>query len=224
MKINMDDKTNFGWFYGTHKRVTRFALKNIPELANYKGLLEEFAQRPDFDEKGLFNNWHFFSPTLKKKNVDFNGKNNAFSKYKEHVENMLKGISEKNSDKYIEHAGRAIHFLQDMTQPQHTQKSFIFNKILHLRMHLAFEEFVKENQQDCFCEYIEKPFINRSYDDIFMENVNLSYKSELPLSNNRYIWERLGKNGINQAISSTKDFLTKLSTLIKSDQLELPFK
>ena len=223
METRISDRTNFGWFYGTHKRVTRFALRNLTELKPFKDALEEFAQRPDFDEKGTFNNWHFFSPIQRKSFLDFNNKENALAKYKDHVQKMLVAVDEKKQDLYIEHAGRALHYLQDMTQPQHTKKGFIFNKFFYLRTHLAFEGFVKKNQEDCFSEYTERMFKNKSYEDLFMENVELSSKSELPKMKNRYAWERLGRNGINQAIYSTREFLIKLNRLLEKDQYTLPF-
>lgn len=223
MEIRKVDTQNFGWFYGTHKRVTRLALKNLPDLKPYKIALEEFAQRPDFDEQGLFNNWHFFSPLQRKNFINLKFRDNAFVKYKDHVNKMLIAVDDKKTDLYIEHAGRAIHFLQDMTQPQHTQKGFIFNKLLNLKNHLAFEGYIKKNQHEIFSEYVEAPFMNKAYEDIFMENVGLSSKSELPTPKTRYAWERIGRNGINQAISSTREFLEKLNRITQPEQNELLF-
>jgi hypothetical protein len=225
MEVKIQDKQNFGWFIGTHKRVTRFALQDLPDLKPYQDNLEIFAQKPDFDETGHFNNSHYYSPLQQKKSfLDFNKKSNALAKYQEHVEQMLTSIQGKNTDLGIEHAGRALHFLQDMTQPQHTQKGLLFNKIYNLRLHLDFEHFVKKNQADCFRGYVERPFTNASFNDIFMENVRLSMNSTFPTRKTRFAWEYVGRDGINQAIHSTKEFLTKLSRLMaESPQLKFPF-
>lgn len=223
MDKSINNTLNFGWFYGTHKRVTRFALKKIPNLKQHQDQLEQFAQRPDFDEKGLFNNWHFYSPAQEKSFFDFDKKENAFAKYMGHVKTMLEGVKTNNISSYIEHAGRALHYLQDMTQPLHTQKGFVFNKILGLKLHMDFERFVKKNQEDCFGKYIDTPFPDKSFEDIFMDNVSFSIKSQLPTSKNRYAWEYIGRDGINQAIRSTKNFLEKLSNLIGEKQYNLPF-
>lgn len=220
-----DYSTNFGWFYGTHKRVTRFALKNLSNLKKHNDALEEFSQAPDFDETGFYNNWHFYAPDKKRSFMDYNGKNNALAKYKEHISKMLLAVDEMKEKVYIEHAGRAIHYLQDATQPLHAQKGFIFNKILYLKTHLAFEECVKKNQQECFSNYVEKPFTNKSFEQLFLDNIQLSAKSELPTGDKRYLWERIGRDGVNQAIISTREFLVKLNLLIdKNPQLKLPFK
>lgn len=220
-----DNGMNFGWFYGTHKRVTRFALRNLNNLKPHSDALEEFSQAPDFDEKGFFNNWHFYSPIKKRSFMDYDGKHNAFAKYKEHISQMLLAVDEKKEKVYIEHAGRAIHYLQDASQPLHAQKGFIFNKILYLKTHLAFEECVKKNQQECFSKYEEKPFTNRPFEQLFLDNINLSSKSQLPTADKRYLWERIGRDGVNQAIISTREFLIKLNLLIdRNPQFKIPFK
>lgn len=224
IKVNSNNNINFGWFDGTHKRLTRFALENLPNLKPYKDKLEIFSIKPDFDENRRFNNLHFFSPVQKRSFLDFHGKDNACAKYKEHVIKMLSAINKKEIDLFIEHAGRALHYLQDMTQPQHTQKGLLFNKILHFRLHLDFEKFVRENYSDCFIGYEEIPFRNRSFDDLFLENMNLSTKSELPTRKDTYLWEYIARKGVNQAIASTKEFLTKVSKLLDdANQYKLPF-
>jgi len=225
MEVKIQSQQSFGWFIGTHKRVTRFALRDFPDLKPYQDNLEIFAQKPDFDENGTLNNWHFYTPFQQKNSfLDFNNKGNAFARYQEHVEKMLACIQGKNTDLGIEHAGRALHFLQDMTQIHHTQKGLLFNKVFNLKLHVDFEHFVKKNQEDCFGSYVEKPFTNASFDDIFMENVRLSMNSTFPIRKTRFAWEYVGRDAINQTIHSTKEFLTKLSRLMtKSPQLKFPF-
>ena len=223
MDINIKDKTNFGWFYGTHKRITRMALKDLPNLRKYQDVIEEFVQRPDFDEQGIFNNWHFFSPIQQKSFFDFKCKGNAVAKYEEHVKKILENAN-KNINLCIEHTGRALHFLQDMTQPHHTQKSFFFNKIFNLKTHLSFEKFVKKTQNEYFESYITEPFKNLSFKNLIMENIKSSSEYRFPTTKNRYIWDQFGRKGIHQAIFSTKEFLTKIDKLISNDkQYKLPF-
>lgn len=213
MKTTIDNSTNFGWFYGTHKRITRRALKNIPSLQQFSEKLAEFSKKPDLDEQGIFNNWHFYSPVMRTKYCDFNGAESAYTRYREHVKKMLVAIKANQTDLYIEHAGRALHFLQDMTQPQHTQKGFVFNKLIQLHKHLKFEESAR-NQDKWFDIYKEIPFRNMTFSTIFKQNVDLSTKNDLPKGEDITKWDGIIEKGINQAIFSTSEFLEKLSKLV----------
>jgi len=215
MDIKIKDKTNFGWFYGTHKRITRFALKDLSNLMPHKGMLEEFAQRPDFDETRIFNNCHFYSPVTGRSFFDFDGKHNALAKYMEHVSQMLANIAEENKALCIEHAGRALHYLQDITQVQHSQTEGLLKRLLHRKMHLNFEEFVREHQKAYFEGYEDKPFTDRPFKDIFLENLQVRLESNYPTKKNRYAWDRFGCAGVLQARSSTREFLVKLNALLE---------
>ena len=59
-----------------------------------------------------------------------------------------------------------------------------------------------------------EPFVDKSFRKLFLENVNTSIKSRLPVSKNRPCWEAIGWNRINQAVYSTREFLIKLDNLI----------
>lgn len=205
---------NFGWNYRTHKRVTGFALEDFPKLKPFKKNLEEFVQKPDFDEKGLLNNWHFCFKKKMKTFLYSRLKDNAYTKYMEHVTNMIMAADEKNIDSCIEHAGRAMHFLQDVAQPHHTHKNSACNKIFQYKDHVNFENFARENQQKYFDDFAEKPTIDISFKDIFLKNLNFSTEIKLPTKINKTEWDSIGKNSINQAILSTKEFLAKLESLI----------
>lgn len=214
MDISVKDKTGFGWFYGTHKRVTRLVIKDFPKLSAFREVLEECAQKPDFDELGTFSKSHFYSPTKKKGFLDFRGRNNAFIHYKDHVSRMLAALERKDTSSSIEHAGRALHFLQDIAQPQHSQRVSVFSKLFGLNAHLKFEEFAKRKQAGCFVKYAYKSSTPGDFDEIFLKTAAASSKNEYPMKKNRYAWERIGRNAINDAIQATRGFTEKLSSLV----------
>lgn len=214
MEVSFNNKTSFGWFYGTHKRVTRLVLRDFPRLAQFRETLEECAQKPDFDELGTFSKSHFYSPSKKKGFLDHRGKDNAFVHYRDHVSKMLAAAEVKSTDLCIEHAGRAIHFLQDIAQPQHTQKVSVLSKLFGLKAHLRFEEFAKRKQAGCFVKYQYKSSTQGDFEEIFLSTAISSSKNLYPIQKNRYAWERIGRNAINDAIHATRGFVEKLNAII----------
>lgn len=222
MDIRVDksaDKTSFGWFYGTHKFVTRLALRPYSWLRMHQTMFDEFVVRPDLrlNERGLFGNRHFYCLKTKGSFLDFNGKGNAHARYKFHVEQMLLAIENEDAFRIIKNAAKALHFLQDVTQPHHTQEGFFFNKVRHVGIHRRFEQFVKENQKSFLPEHIEYVNNPREFEDIFMDNVKFSSKVGIPVESNiETDWERIGKVSLEQAVKSTREFLSKVDELIQN--------
>lgn len=222
MDIRVDNRvgneTSFGWFYGTHKRVTMLALKDFPRLQKYEEIFKEFVIRPDFNETGPFSSWHFYCPKTKKGSfLDITGTWNAYARYKLHVERMLLAVENRNTYRIVKHAGKALHFLQDMTQPHHTQEGAFHNKFWHSQTHFRFEQFVKENQ-DGFLKGIQfdSPTPN-DFEDLFIKNVEFSSQLCIPVKGNQNIdWEWVGKAGVVQAAKSTRIFLATLDKLLPS--------
>ena len=219
MEIRSDNKINFGWTCKTHKKITQYALQEFPLLKQYRKTFKEFVQKPDYDELGFFGNWHFYSTQNKKSFMDFNGKNNAFARYELHIAGIYAAIKDHNRDLLFEHAGRALHFLQDMTQPQHVQKGVFFNKVMDCSVHVKFEKFVKKRQEKFFKKYMQKikmPVAIRDFETLFLSNVKFSSESKLPIEKNKYEWNKIGKKGFNKAVDSTREFMAKLTELIQT--------
>ena len=115
MKINSLNQASFGWKDVTHKKITETALSDKTELKPYEADLAKFAQQPDFDEIGFYSNLHFYYPLAQQKSFfDPSGKDNAYGRYAFHVDKMKEAIDKKNTLLACEHAGRALHFLQDV--------------------------------------------------------------------------------------------------------------
>lgn len=221
MYINKSDNTHFGWFDKTHRFAIGKVIKELPDLQKYEEILKEFVVRPDYNELGYWGNWHFYYPKTEGSFLDINRQNNAFVRYRLHVEKMLEAISEEDRMyKVMKHAGKALHFLQDMTQPHHTQEGFFFNKVLNVNTHLGFEKLVNEMRKPFLKGHIIAPPISQSFEDIFMGNVNFSSKIGIPTDANRTNdWEHTGKEGLKQAVDSTWAFLSKVNDMLKAKDM-----
>lgn len=215
MDIRFDKIINFDWFWGTHKKITKAALEFFPRLEKYEALFKEFVVRPDFTEKGFLRNWHFYLPEKGKSYLDFSGKGNAYARYKLHVKKMLFAIAKGHTYQAIKCAGKALHYLQDMTQPHHTQGGFIATKFLNLFTHRGFESFVKKHE-DRFLEGLAPdPFMPKDFDELFQLNVEFSTNITTPVKKNKDSeWERIAHAGLQQAARSTHAFLEMFDKLL----------
>ena len=95
MHTTLISSQSFGWNYKTHIEITEMALQNDNRLDKVeKRMLGRFSQMPDFckEELGDLNSSHFFFPYGKKKSFTLkkDSENNAFDKFKYHVNNALK--------------------------------------------------------------------------------------------------------------------------------------
>ncbi len=213
MKINsIDNKTNFGWSFKTHAAITGKVADEIPKLKKYKNTLIKFVQQPDFDERGFKGNNHFyFTPLMfrpKESFLDFFGKNNAGARFNEHVYYFDK-LVKIDEPEAMEHAGRALHFLQDVTQPQHTERGSVWKKWKDLKLHKKFEIYVSE-EQDTFIKNAKPAELlleTDEPDELFEEAVFLSENGKQVKKDRKQDWDEIAQTGISNAISLTKHFL-----------------
>ncbi len=228
MKINSVDKnTSFGWKFKTHEQITSLIVEDFPKLAKYKKTLITSVIKPDFDERGFKGNNHFYyKPEMfrpRESFLDMLGKNNAGARYALHMYQFKKFLN-KNNEKSMEHAGRALHFLQDITQPQHTERGTVFKKWKDLKVHLGFENFVLNNQDRLItqslknCMQIGNEYKNYSYAELgklFIEKVHKSTAVTPPNNKNQHSWDYIAQYGISNAIDATKSFFEMISECVK---------
>ena len=221
MKINsVDNKTNFGWRYQTHNDVTSLIADNFPKLKKYKGILKDFSVKPDFDEKGFKGNNHFYYPPQlwrpRASFMDITGRNNALSRYEDHMY-YFDTLVNKDNDKAMEHAGRALHFIQDITQPQHVQRGTIYQKWKDMGVHTDFEAF-EHKYHDYFivnAQKINLDYKNDDYTDLFDEAVYLSETASPATYKNKDLWVYIAQDGISNMIAVTKEFCKNISNALK---------
>lgn len=124
---------SFGWYYPMHADIIRKATQNSEIPRVMKNILLESVQKPDLEEFFLFGQKHFYYPQNKIKSyLDYTGTHNAKHLYKTYVKKALKAIRSGNKDNFADEAGRALHYLQDMTQPNHIDKGSIIKKLKKL--------------------------------------------------------------------------------------------
>lgn len=217
---NSNNQTTFGWDVKTHVAITRSVLeqchfKHLKKPKRQK-LLMEFSMRPDLDEPGILVSPFVYAHEY---HESFAHKDNAHTHYLEHIKKIKKFLdpdSKKyNVKKAMKHAGRALHFLQDISNSLHTQKELMIESFQNFQEHIQFEFFIGENRKDILKGHSAK--VNgdcRAFDDIFFKSVNIAQQNEIPRTSNRNDWLKIGRIGINRAVDSTAEFLSLVSKLM----------
>ncbi len=212
MKTNNNNPTSFGWHYKNHADIVRNT--NIAKSIDKSILetLETFVQKPDFDEFFLYGQKHFYYPNDKIKSfLDYTGTHNAKSVYKEHLSKMNKFFSFGKLGQGLEEAGRALHYLQDVTQSHHIDSGSIIKKAKDaVNPHHSFEMFV--NSKIDFLLTKTKPIELKanSFETLFDEVINLSKANEIPSMKNINDWEKIAQDAMNIATAATQKFIELL--------------
>ncbi len=228
MKVNsVDNKTSFGWRFKTHEKITGIILEDFPKLEKYKNTITKFVTRPDFDERGFKGNNHFYYPPRgfrhRESFFDFFACNNAAARYTIHMYEFDRFVNRDNQ-KAMEHAGRALHFLQDVTQPQHTERGTILKKWKDLKIHKEFENYTLDNQDKFISKALEgnaerggwyKDYDYNDKDKLF--NFQVAFSTAIPPANkeNKLFWDYIAQYGITNAVEATKGFLNIVSSRLK---------
>jgi len=219
MKNNNQNEMSLECESYIHKRIVQVALSDNNRIKQYENVLKTFVQKPDFDETAFKSNNHFYYPFNKGKSksfMDFKGKQNAYSSYMNHVGNMQKCIEEKNIDNALEHAGRALHFLQDISEPHHSHKGNILQKIMEKAVHLEFEAYVRYNWEKFFGSLSQEIHSEKSNDfsDLFIKTAKHSANSDVATKRNKEDWDNIARDGLSNAVSATKEFVAMFDRLL----------
>lgn len=202
----------FGWHYPMHADIIRKATQNSDIPEGMRNILLKSVQKPDLDENFLYGQKHFYYPNDKIKSyLDYTGTHNAKHLYKTHLKKALKAIRSGNNGIFTDEAGRALHYLQDMTQPNHIDSGSIIKKAQEAAVpHHKFEmdAYAKQNKFYDNCTAIE--IDAKSFNDLFDKTINLSQKNQIPRKNNIENWDNITQNAISLAISSTRKFIEML--------------
>lgn len=178
-----------------------------------ENILLEAVKKPDLEEFFLFGQKHFYYPNDRIKSyLDYTGTHNAKYMYKMHLKNALKELRNNNTTAGLDEAGRALHYLQDMTQPNHIDSGSVINKAKEAIMpHHRFEMEAFEKQDKFYQNHTPIKITANSFNKLFEETVNLSQKNNIPKKNNIENWDNITQNAIDLSISATKKFLELLS-------------
>lgn len=209
---------SFGWHYPMHKKILTAVLDNakIPHYNEITRILRESVQKPDLDEFFLYGQSHFYYPKdIIKSYLDITGTHNAKAAYKKHLSKMDKYLSCKAAEPALDEAGRALHYLQDMAQPNHIQSGSIIRKAIDKKMHADFE-MSSFAIQDKLLNNANPPAVNSAdFDTLFKDTIELSLPNKFPSSNNVSEWGNIAQKGIDTAVGSTKRFLELLAAKLQ---------
>ncbi len=223
MKVQKaQNNINFGFNYNTHRKIAETVIKNeFPKLEKYLPVIRQAVQSPDFDELGIKSNSHFYYPfesyfKPRSSFLDFDWCHNARSKFNKHIDLMFKEHELGRFEDMAEQAGRAKHFLDDMSSGLHVKRGNFIDKWKEMRVHRAFENFVYRHEDEFIAKSVNSPvqFKTKSFDDIFMSVVNDTKNSEMPSKDNVEKWRVIGQNSINSVMDSSRVFFQKLSEFL----------
>lgn len=206
----------FGWHYVMHKDIVKNAGRNININRAINDILLESVQRPDFDEFFLYGQNHFYYPNrIIKSFLDYTGTHNAKYLYKKHIKQALKSLKTGNFKVGIDEAGRALHYLQDVTQPNHIDNgSFLLKAKEAIMPHHKFEMDIFAKQDKFYENYSRKTINAHSFSDLFTETVNISQKNQIPRKNNVDVWDDIAQNAIDLATDATIKFIEMLTSKV----------
>lgn len=139
----------------THVFVTKNAInmldgsdKKIGEFytSNDRTILAESCTKPDDDEIEGAYKYHFFNPATEK---NFMGEDlSALVKFTSHYNNAVELFScGKRVDSMVELA-RALHFLEDLNTPVHTNNQDVLDTAFNFPFHISFEDKCVEIQDE----------------------------------------------------------------------------
>ena len=213
---NSNKLVSFGWYTTIHGNVTKSVGKKLGLSSNLLKKIAYYAQKPDFDEIFLFRQKHYFYPNKNKSFLDITKTRNAKYAYKKHINKMKKAFSMGEQDKAINEAGRALHFLQDMSQPHHIEEGSFFQKVkTAIFPHIAFETKIHTIQNDLYNKSKPINIDAKNFDELFKSTLQLSQKIEIPQKSNQDNWTNIGQKAINITIASTNKFFELVKNYLK---------
>ena len=207
------ENPNFGWNIKTHKAMTSLALHGSAAETSAQRAMCKFVQLPDLlkQEAGYHHNTHFFFPDCKNKSFgrDANGRNNALSMFKEHYQAAAEA---KTLDDFLLRTGFAMHYLQDVTMPMHTEPGGVLNKILDYRLHKNFECGGKYGARANMQELTKSCKLKNMGDiysplSLFMETARFSQNPKYKVSRfNKGNWLKIQQECFDMGVSVSKRF------------------
>ena len=209
---------NFGWNYKMHAEMVKQVGSDMFMPPKVLSIIARGVKKPDFQENFLFGHKHFYFPqSINKSFLDFSGKQNAKYMYEKHVNLMKKAFQKGKQKKMFDEAGKALHYLQDITQPDHIVQGSLFQKLKTFIPHVKFEKTVLLNQNNFYSGCKPINLKSNSFDELFTETLKMSQQNPIPEQKNRINWGQIGQRSTNLAVSATKNFLNLLERYIKQN-------
>lgn len=199
----------FGFSSDTHQYTTTRGIEICKQVMKdtkkiytkeVKDQLYKFCTRPDDDEIEGAYKVHFYNPATEK---NFNGEDDsALYRFKMHYDNALNLYKEGKEMDSISELGRALHFLEDMNTPVHTNNQSFLDSTIDVFLHTSFEKRCVEVQSEVVSKMLRREFdyycintieqIGKSSAFLANDNFYSLYKKKLPRDD-------IAKNSIENA-------------------------
>ncbi|MCR4881033.1 MAG: hypothetical protein K6A44_03680 [bacterium] len=213
MKLNgINSQYSFGWNQTLHTKMTMAALEQVPVLGQFREqiLLGATYPRASFHIGHIFNPLHCY---YGKGHTPYpTGEKHALDRY---INNLQDSVVEWEFDEQnsaMRKLGEALHLLQDVAEPLHTQKGR--KSITNIRRYHRYANITSELNMDEIM--IGKP-LNATTDnlyDLFGATYFKSANSLNPLDKkNSLLLPKLSKRYVTEACSASVAFLKRLENL-----------
>lgn len=214
MNTISNNNITFGWHHKMHSSFVEGALNCIGSNKGNLRILSEAVQKPDLEEFFLYGQNHFYYPDSRIKSyLDLLGIHNAKSKYIEHIKKMQEILLNSAEENGLDKAGRALHYLQDMSQPNHIDKGTILKKALNARSHCAFEMEALDKTDFFIKASKPKSFNSSDFVELFFDTVERSKENLVPKNSNANQWSEIIQTGTDIALGATVRFLELLKKI-----------
>ena len=119
-----NNNTSFGWRYPVHSAITENAVRKSKTLFKNVNDIANSSIRPDFEERAILCQTHFYYKDTKKSFLDYTKKANARAEYNLHVTEMFESLAYDSHKNLIKNANKKNN--------QMNARSFsdLFNKTL----------------------------------------------------------------------------------------------
>ncbi len=220
MHIEKFNQPTFKWNKTTHLNMTLLALRDSGLSPSDVRQLARFSQMPDFikEELGRCNNAHFYFPTKKKPGyfLGASGQNNALSRYLSHISKALNSVDKETFYRYV---GYAMHYIQDVSMPMHTEAGSIIQKIRDYYLHSNFEQGEKYGATPRLKEleegYKPEKLSFTSLSELFRSTALFSSDPRFKVSRfNKKKWKHIQQECFNRGVNATAALFDGMRKLV----------
>ena len=209
---NIKLHNNFGWNPAVHAKITKAALKHIPVLQQFE---EEIVVASTYPKLHLhfanfLNPKHcYYGKELTRYNND---STHAFDMFERAMKDAAIDFEFEEDKTAINGIGEALHFLQDVADPVHTQPNQ--KSIFKISTFRKYDKLSKETDIDSIMQEVHTSATTDNLYDLFGDTYERSYSHPNPLDDqNAIMLPTLVKKYLKDTCVSTVAFLKRLGNI-----------
>ena len=143
--------------------------------------------------------------------MDYSGRNNAKAAFEDQIDIMDDAIEDGDEIGAIQNAARACHFLEDIAQPQHIEKTSTIGKAIDLKIHTDYEKFAEKHADKCAANFKPAPLPPRHAKQLFVDTFTRTKDMGKITRENEKNWGEITQQQFNLAVQATREFLQNVS-------------